>query len=215
MSEEELFREVDEDVQRQRYAELWQRYGRYVVIAVFVVLGAVVAFVLWQNFQQSQRAARSDRFDQAAQLADQGRYGEAIGAFGELAGVSGGYGMLAKLRQAALLVEQGDIDGATAVYDAVAGDSGVDRIYRDLAVVLGALNNLDLGDPAALTARLEPLAGTDNPWNHTARELIGLLAVRSGDSERARALFQDLADDLTTPRGLRARAAEMLATLGQ
>ena len=216
MSEEELFREVDEDVQRARYKQLWQRYGRYVVIAVFVILGAAVAFVWWQNFQQSRRAAFSDQFAQATRLADEGRYGEAVDAFADLADAAGGgYSVLARLRHAALLVDEGDVSGATELYDGIANDRGVDGVYRDLAVVLSALNNLDFGDAAELTGRLEPLTEDGNPWRYSARELIGLLAIRDGDDARAREIFQDLADDLTAPQGLRARAAELLAALGQ
>ncbi len=73
---------------------------------------------------------------------------------------------------------------------------------------------IDDGNPETLMSRLEPLAADGNPWRYTARELQAVLALRSGDTARARELFTRLADDMDAPDSLRTRATEMLRALG-
>ena len=87
-------------------------------------------------------------------------------------------------------------------------------IYRDLALIMSVMHDLDIGDPAQLSASLTGLMAADNPWRHSAKELTALAAQKAGDKSKAGKLYKELADDATAPSGIRARAAEMSAILG-
>ena len=71
------------------------------------------------------------------------------------------------------------------------------------------------GDAASSTTALASLVADNNPWRHSARELIAVLAEQSGDKSKARELFTALSDDATTPQGIRLRARELLAGLAE
>jgi hypothetical protein len=73
------------------------------------------------------------------------------------------------------------------------------------------MQQVETGDPAALRARLLPLAGAESPWRFSAREIDGLLAARAGDAQAAAQRFRELADDPQAPPGVRSRAAELAA----
>ncbi len=215
MSDDQLFREVDEEVRRDRFEALLKRYGKFVAggIALVAILG--IAFVLWLQLQERRGLEAGAQFSAAVQLVADGELEQAADEFAVLAETAKpGYRMLARLRQAALLIELGDTDEAIAVYDGVAADSSVDRVYRDLAVLLSVTHQADDGDPATLTDRLADLNDGTNPWRFSAKELLGVIAIRSGDTQRARELFAELSGDLDAPPGVRARAAELLAALG-
>ena len=213
---EEIIREVDEEVKRDRLQSQMKRYGPFIAAAVVVVVAAATAGAWWVDFQEQRRQQRTDEFTQASALASEGRVEEALEAFGALADSGdSGYRILAGLRQASLLVEAGDNEAAVAIYEEIASTKGVEAHFRDMAIVLGALNALDDGDPAALTERLAPLTVESSSWRYSARELTALLAMRMGEEDRAVELLLSLADDLAAPSGIRARAAELLAALGQ
>ena len=174
------------------------------------------AVVGWGNYRQSQRYEQGLKFAEALDLAGAEKTGAAMTAFAKLAAEAGaGYAALARLQEAALLAKVGDGAGAAAVYDQVITDSGANRIFRDLALILLALTIADDADPRALTGRLAPLTAKDNPWRHSALEVTALLHLRARDEARAREIFTTLADDTTAPRNMRARASEMLASLGK
>ncbi len=62
---------------------------------------------------------------------------------------------------------------------------------------------------------LEPLFAAGNGFRPLAMELDAILALREGDREKARQLYTEIADNLTAPPGLRSRAAQVLASLGE
>ncbi len=124
-----------------------------------------------------------------------------------------GYATLARFNIAGLRAERGDLAGAVEIYDELA-KSAADRTLRDLAVILSATYTLENADPRALMDRLEPLTAAGNPWRYSALELTALLAGRVGDGARQREIFTRLAEDSSAPAGIRARAGEMLLTLG-
>jgi hypothetical protein len=210
----DIFREVDEDLRRDRLSALWQRYGKYVIAFAVAVVLLTAANVGWQKWSESRRIEQSERYLAAMQPLEDGNEAAAANALAGFADDAGsGYATLARLQEAAARAKLGDTAGAVQVYDALADDDGIEPLYTELAVVLSAMHQLDTGDPQALRGRLTPIAAADSPWRHSAKELLGLLALRSGDMAGATEMFQQLADDPDAPQSARARAAELLASV--
>lgn len=212
---DELFREVDEEVRQEQYLQLWKRYGVYIAGVVLAVILITVGVVVWRDIQQSQREADGEVL-LAAIAASQGQTDAALDQLAALAeqGTTG-YRLLARLREGALLAQQGDIRGAVATYDAVAADSAHADIYRDLARLLAVAHGMPVMDRAEVEERLAPLVGDDNPWRYSARELVAVVRMAADDKAAATEAFQALVDDVGAPAGVRGRAAEMLVIIGQ
>lgn len=211
-----LLREIDEEIRQEKYAKLWKQYGKVIIAAAFALVFGVAGFKGWQVYDLQQRTEDGEKFAAALALTDAKQTGQALEALSRLARDGGsGYALLARFRTAALLTEESRRQEAATAYLALADDSGIDVIYRDMAVVLWALNQLDNGDAAGLNSRLAPLTADDNPWRHSAKELTAVLALRDGDTDKAGELLRGLSSDATAPPGIRGRAAEMLASLGQ
>ncbi len=210
----DIFKEVEEDVRRERYAKLWQAYGRYFVAVAVAIVVATASGVWWRDFSRSQREADSTAFSAALNLSRGGASEQAATAFAGLADSAGaGYAVLARLEQASAQARAGDREGAIALYDRVAADTGVDARLRGLARLLAAQHLVDSGDRDELITRLEPLMDAESPWRFSARELRALLDLRTGSTEEARRGYEGLVDDPEAPPGIRARAAELLAAL--
>ena len=107
----------------------------------------------------------------------------------------------------------GDRKAAAALYDRIAAASELDSSFRELAVLLSVMQSLPESDPHSTIERLAPLTASGNAWRPTALELTALARFSSGDRSGALELYKSLADDLTAPPGVRARAAEMAAAL--
>ncbi|MDG2033264.1 MAG: tetratricopeptide repeat protein [Rhodospirillales bacterium] len=212
--QENLFKEIDEELRQEKMTVLWKKYGTFIIGAAVLVVCSVAAFQAWQAWDTNRRNAESAQFETALDAALQQRPADALETFAKLAkNGSTGYATLARLNQAGLQAEGGDRRGAVASYLSISIDDSVDTIFRDLALLLSTLHDLDTAAPDELAQRVARLALTDNPWRHSAKELSALLAQRKGDRSQAEKLFQELADDVTAPAGIRARAAEMRAIL--
>jgi hypothetical protein len=211
----DIFREIDEELRRDNFFKLWQRYGKYVVALAVVVVAATALIVGWREYQSRERQAEGVRYAAALDLARQGKDKDAADAFAAMAeSGKGGRAVLARLEEAALRAKSGDSDGARTLYDEVAKNGAAEQTYRDLAALLAARLMLDK-DPKAAEQRLLPLTDANSPWHATALELTAIAALKEGDKTAARATYQRLADDLGAPQGLRARAAEMVTALAQ
>ena len=210
----DIFREVDEEVRRERLQQIWDRHSGLIIAAAVLVVLAVAGWRGYEWFEAKKSAESGTQFEAAVTLADEGKHAEAQAAFAKIAVEgSSGYRMLARFREAA---ELGRTDQAAAVktYDALAADSGLGRPLQDLAVVRAGLLLVDTAPLADLNTRLEPLTGVDRPFRHTARELLALGAWRTGDTTAAKRWFDIITADPATPAGTRARIDVLIALAG-
>lgn len=209
----DIFREVDEEVRKDRAKRLWERYGVYVYIVVGALVLGTAANQYWRYYQDTRRLEDSARYQAAAAEAGR-RAQDAIDGFARLADTAGtGYAVLSRLREAAARAEAGDVEGAVAAWDRLAADAGADDVYRDLARLLAVMRLVDSAAPDEVRRRLAPLLGADNPWRYHAGELEAVLALREGRRSEAREILRRLSEDAGTPQGTRLRADQLLAAL--
>lgn len=215
MKSEEFFREVDEELARDRLAGLWRRYGALLVAAAVLLVLGTAALVGWRAWEQRRLEAEAERFGQVVERAATEPAAAAEGLASFAAAEAGtGYAALARLREAAAQAAAGNEPGATAALRTLAAGGADDPIFRDLAGVLAAARELETADPAALRDRLEPLTAAEAPFRHTARELLALLQLRTGDEAGARAALETLAKEAEVPPAQARRVGEILASLG-
>ncbi|GBD44513.1 hypothetical protein HRbin40_02002 [bacterium HR40] len=209
---DEFIREVDEELQREQLLRLWRRIGPWLIAAAALVVLGTAGKVGYDSWRDSRLQARAAAFADAERRAGSSAQAAEIW-LGVAANERDGLAVLATLRAAAALREAGDRGRAIELLDRL-GRENADPLFADLARLVSARSRLDSADTAALAAELEPLAAAGRPFRHSARETLGLSALRTGDRERARALLRELVDDATAPSGLKTRARELLDALG-
>jgi hypothetical protein len=212
----DIFDEVDEDLRAERAEKLLKKYSWLLVAVVVAIIAAAAGWQLWNRYQARQDIAAAIRYvgADAADETDAAKAGR-LAALDQLAAdAPAGYRTLARLRAAGLKADAGDLPGAIALWNQVAGDSSVDPLLRDLASLLATQRQLDNGDPAQLEARLKPLAEPGNPWFALAQEQLAMLDLRQGRMDAARTKLRILSVDIDAPSGLRARAGALLVGLG-
>jgi hypothetical protein len=197
--------------------EFLKKYGGLLFAAALLMIAAVAGWKAWGWYQDRKDADAATHYLAAPAGTDVAGPNR-LAAIGEFEAVAAsapeGYRVLARLREAALRADSGDINGASALWDQVAGDSSADPLFRDLASLTWCLYHADNGDPALLEGRLKPLAAPGNAWRSLAAEQLGLLELRQGHTEAAKTQFRKLAEDSTAPSGVRSRASALLDRVG-
>lgn len=209
----DIIREVDEAVRQDQAREWWNRYGNWVVGACVGVVVAVAAWNGWTVYRDNQRGTAGAEFSVA--VADAGKDPKsAIPALERIA--AGGvepYAGFARLKIAELKAGAGDRPGAIAAYEA-AGKASSSEDLRDVAILLGAMQAFDTAPSDELVARLQPLTAVGRPLRPSAMELTAALALKAGDTARARTLWAEIVADPAAPTALRDRVRELLAAVG-
>lgn len=204
----DIFREVEEEVRRERAAKLWQQYGDYVIAGAALIVIAVAGYQLWRVYDQRQHLKASDEYSVAQQLADAGQAKEAASLFAKLSkSAPGGYASVSRLQEADALLAAGNRAEAIPLYRQIAaGDdpylSAVARIHAGWAIV-------DQSPKADVEALLAPLNDAASTWRPMAGEILAYADYRAGNIQQAMAEYKTLAADSTAPSALRKRTEVM------
>jgi len=210
---EGLMSEIESDIREEELSKIWKKYsGAMLVFAVALILG-VVGFQFYRQFETKERNEIALAYDSAAKHLDANEPDEAIKGFAGIAGrrFAGGYTVLARLGEAAALLQKKDEAGAVKIYTEIAADGSADPAFRDLATVLRAVHSLDTADPKTLEAALTPVTNPDNAFSFSALEMSALLAAKQGNTKHAYDLLQRILGDPTAPAGVRQRATDLAA----
>jgi hypothetical protein len=204
----DIFSEVEEDVRKERWAEVWKHYGVYVFAGAIVVIGSVAGWQLWQNYQQAQAETTSTAFSTALASFDAGNFAEAETQFAALrAEAPAGYATISELQLATAQLAQGKrADAIATLRTAIESE---DPILSSAARLQLAWLLAEDAPRAEVEELLAPLRGAQSPWRFPALEISAYLDYREGNLETAAASYQALAVDPGTPEGLRQRSASI------
>lgn len=211
-----LLREVEEELRREQYARLWDKYGMYVLGAAALVLVVVGGYKVWESRRIAAEEAAGAKYEEAvkAAAAQAGKEGEAAKAF-EAVASSGpkGFSTLAKLQMASAFAKAGKTAEAVEVYETLGKDVTADPLFRDFGRLQAANLRLGQADWTEMQNRLNDLAADNGSWRYSAKELLGVAAFKAGKLDEARRMFEVLLRDPKTPPGLAERSRNMMASI--
>jgi hypothetical protein len=204
----DIFREVEEDVRRERFQKFWNSYGAYVIVLLVLVFAGIGGWQLWQRYDQQEREKAASQM-MAAQRITNPR--DAANAFQDLVNAPKGYGKLARLGEANAMFAAGQREDAIALYKQIAkDDSGPIGTVARLRAAWGLA---DTASRSQLRELLAPLDQPGNAWRQNAEEVLAYADYRALDLKSALAKFTALSLDPESPDQLRGRAKAMAAFL--
>ncbi|MCP8940244.1 tetratricopeptide repeat protein [Alsobacter sp. SYSU M60028] len=205
----DIFREIDEEVRRDKALEAWKKHGNKVIGLALVAVLATAGWRVYDFYATKQAQEAGARFETALEASRDGRTEEAER---ELAAIakdgSKGYQTLARVREAAEIAKSKP-DEAVKTYDAIAADASYPATLRDVARLRAALLLVDTAGPADMKARLDPLLS--GPFAANARELLALASLKAGDLDGAGRYLDEIIVDRAAPSSLRQRADLLMA----
>lgn len=208
----DVFREVDEEVRRDQLANIWSKYNGLIMAAAVLLVVGVGGWRFYEYQTLKAAEAAGAMLDSALRdLRDPDKAADGEKALAELAkGDAAGYRAIARFRLAAELAKS-DAAAAIITYDAMAKDAALDANFQSLAAIRAALLRVDSQPYAEFRKTVEPLATATGLWRHTARELLGVSALKAGEMDEAGRWFDQLVTDLATPAALKQRGDLYLA----
>ena len=214
-SQTDIFlREVDENLRRDQMQNFAKKYGKWLIAAVLLFLIAAGGFIYWQQYRDRQAEKQVEQLVEIDKALGTGRIDQAKRLDPLAVDGTNAVRAAARLTQAAVALEKGDIKGATAKYREIADDSGVPDPYRSAALIRQTSLEFDSMKPDDVINRLQALAKPGNPWFGSAAELTAAALFKQGKKAEAGQLYATIAKDKSAPQTLRARAAQLASSLG-
>ena len=210
---ESIFKEVDEELRQDQLLALWKRFGPYLIGGFIAIIAVASAYVWYQNHVTAEQTEQSRAFNAALAMLDAGDRRGAADAFAAIsADADSGYRDLAAFRQAAALIQDGDLDAGVAVYtDLIARTD--DDIHQSLAHYLAGVALYDAGRVETALTHLQPLAVPEGTWYLPALEYLALIDLDRGDLLSAHDKFSTITTSGTAATSLANRARSMVELL--
>ena len=208
-----FIREVDEDLKNESMKKLWDKYGLFITICVVVALSLAVSYESIKAWYIKRAENWSDTYAVALNLQNQGKYDESLAALNVIIdGKFGAFADLAKMQQVNVLSDQGKEEEAIIALSTIANDKDFNKQLRDLAIIKLASHKLDTATSEEIKNILEPIT-LDNAWYGTAQEMLAIVAVRDGNIEEAKNIYQSLLDNTSVSDELKNRVRDILSVL--
>jgi hypothetical protein len=208
----DIFREVEEEVRRERFEQLWKKYGDYVIAGAALIIIAAAGIQLWRVYEQRERIKASMTYSVAQQMLDAGAATAAASTFGKLADTGpSGYSELALLQKGNALYAAGNVSEAVDVYKQVAAKG--DPLLAPVARIRAAWATVESAPRSDLDTLLKPLLSPAGAWSPMAREVEAYADYRAGDTAKAQAEFKSISQDSQAPQAVRHRSEAMATYL--
>ncbi len=209
-----LFREVSEDVEKEQLLQFWKKHGKKAVIAtscVMTIVLSILGYNLYRNWSiETNALLYSDAIAKSLHNPD-----SAVKTYNELIEEdSDGFALLSRIQKAALMLDEGKEDEGFAELKAIGVDESIPSPFRNLAKTVLAYHLLDKeGKDTEIIELVTPLASEDSLWRGSAREIMALISIKSGDKAKAKELLNQNASDAKLPDSFKVRAREMLSVM--
>jgi len=201
----DIFREVEEDVRREKMEKLWKAYGNYAIAALVLLFAGIAGWQVWERHEAQERAKVSEAFIAAQRITNPQT---AASTFADIARTAPrGYAELARLSEAGAMVASGQTGPAVDLYKQIAKDDN--GAIGAVARLRAAWAIADTVSRSALSDLVKPLDQPGSPWRQNAQEVMAYADYRAMDTKGALAKYAVLAADPESPDSLRRRAQAM------
>jgi hypothetical protein len=212
---ETFFREVDENLRRDRIRDFFLD-NKFWLIGALVLFLVASGGIIW--FQQHRQNLAEQHVEQLAQIYKDIGTGKTQSVAQQLDDLSksGSKAVRATalFTRAAFAIQQSDQKLAIATYKKIVDDGGLPQAYRDAALIRQTALEFDALQPDQVITRLQPLAKPGNPWFGSAGEMTALALIKQGKADQAGQLFAAIAKDKNAPQSLRDRSIQIAGSLG-
>jgi hypothetical protein len=196
----ELLREIEEDIRRERMDKLWTRFGRIMVWASLAIIAATAIIVVWQDHTRSVAMSKTNQLMSGIERLGAEDYNGALKIFDTLTqDKNSSYYALAMWHKADAQKQLDHQDDATKIYEELAAQDKNPTGLSDLAKLFSA------SDKGPLVT-----VSNDSPFYATVSEWRAWQLLAQDKKSEAADIFMSLRNNIDTPQTMRQRATDTL-----
>ena len=206
---EEFIREVDEELQEEKYAKIWRKIGPYVISLAIGIVLFTSGVVFWNNYTEDKKQKLGDDFTAAVELIKEEDFDTALIALERITDkASDGYVTIAKMKKASILIQKKQILEGLEIYEDLE-KTAFDQSFKDMSTILFVLNAIDHKPSDILLDKIERLT-ENSSWKYSALELKGFILLNDKKFAESKKTFNTIIEMGNAPATLASRARDMV-----
>lgn len=203
--------EVTEELRREQMLAKLKRYGWIGVLAVLLIVGGAA----FREYRAAQERAQAESLGDAMLAALESDEAAARVAGLEQIEAPGAQAQaVLALLTASEQVAAGDSAGAVSNLEAVALNTEVPQVYRQIAQFKALTLQADTLDAATRRQGFEALGAAGGTLGLLAQEQLALIAIQQGETATAIETYQAVLSDAGVTPDLQQRALQVIVALG-
>lgn len=208
-----FIQEVDEDVKNDNLKALWNKYGLLIIAFVVLAVSAAVSFDQIKNWRIAQNQKRTEEYMAAAQIR-QDDPETTIAALQQVSQKNQGiFSDFARLQIANVLLSEDKVEEALTALENLVNDKQVNSEVKNVALIKLATYRLDTMDKDSFEQLLQPLLKENTSWTPMARDLLAMSAIKNGDIDTARNIYENILKIEDLPEGFKVKIQDMLSSI--
>jgi hypothetical protein len=206
-----IFNEVDEDIRKERYQSLWNKYGKYVIslIVLIIVIFSISQYSKQKNIIDNKKLL--DIYYSAAEKIEINQYELAnkslVKVYNEknktLSALSG-------FKLAEILIQDNQKEKALLFLEEMYNNKSLEQIYRELALykyIIINFENIQIKEIEDIANSITTNKIILEPY---FQEIFGIKLLTLGNIERANSIFTELSVNENTPFDLKVRLEKLI-----
>ena len=213
-AEKAFFEEVDEEVRNEKFKELINKYGGYILTFVILVLAFAVGYEKIGEWRVSRAEQTNARYVQAVSASSD--YENNIAELESIVQTETGlYKDIARLQIANILLDNNQTEKALTVLAQINDDASASEKIREIAAVKLATYKIDSSSYSDIEKILNPIVQKGGAWAPMAKELLAMSAIQNKDMAKAKAIYEELLANGNISEEFKARINDMLASINE
>ena len=204
----DILRQVDEELRQDRIVNVWKRYRAYLIGALILIIGSTLGYQINQSLNQSFYEEIVEKYIANADLKNLDSSIENLSEIEEdnQLLISG----IAKIKVASLLMEKGEVEKSRNKLMEIINDDNDNSLIADLAVYFYLMSDLKEIKIEEIKAYITNERLEKSSLKYLFKEVIAINNLLSGNIELSQENFNDLSNDVDTPREIVIRASKFL-----
>jgi len=206
-----IFREVDEDIRKERYINLFRKYGVYAIAIIVIIVGTLAGIQFYSGYQVNKNEMlfaeyiniiENNSDDTLEKLSDSGNTSNLF--------LNGMY----LLKRSDLLVASGQIDQATLLLSEAIENNALNKIHNDVAIYKLLMINIETLSIEEIKSYQNKLISEVDAF-YLTEELIAIKFLIEGQKEDAIKKFSELSTNNSVPIEIKNRSAVFIKIASQ
>ena len=206
-----IFNEVDEDIRKERYQSLWNKYGKYFVGFIILI---IVIFSLSQFLKSKNIADNKEILDLYFSSAENIEKNQIDFANQELEAIyikkNKTLAAFSGFKLADNFLKSNRENEALSTLETIFNDASLESIYRELALYKYILINFDNIQVNKIKLLMQISGSSKNLLDPYFQEIIGIKHLTLGDKKEASTIFTSLSLDNDIPFDLKIRLDKLI-----
>ena len=206
-----IFREVDEDIRKERYINLFRKYGVYGIGIIIIIVGTLAGIQYYSSYQINKNEILFEEYINIIENNSE----DAFDQLSDTSDTSNSFlnGMKV-LKKSDLLIAMDQIDEATFLLNEAIENKSLNKIHHDVAIYKLLMINIETFSLEEIKSYQNKLI-TEVDAFYLTEELIAIKFLIEGKKEEAIKKFTELSVDNNVPIEIKNRSVVFIKIANQ